>query len=70
MKAILVFFLLLASIFFLPSSTLAGQLEGGVTPGTNDPNIRCSPGGSYRSCLPPSPPKPPCDPYIRKDCLP
>ncbi|KAG5002194.1 hypothetical protein AAZX31_08G328600 [Glycine max] len=68
MKAILVFILLLASIFFLPSSTLARQLEV-VTGGTQNPNnpaFKCSRGGSYRPCAPSnSPPRPPCNGYIR-----
>ncbi|KAH1054421.1 hypothetical protein AAZX31_08G328500 [Glycine max] len=56
MKAIIVFFLLLASVFFLPSSTLARQLlqKGGVTGCTSNPNIPCYP-----------PPKRACPIYIR-----
>ncbi|KAL2337050.1 hypothetical protein Fmac_011496 [Flemingia macrophylla] len=67
MKGFLIAFLLLASVFFLPSSTLARQLyekavdATPVTPGTGDPNkpaIKCDPGKPYSECLKPkTPPK-------------
>ncbi|KAK8466653.1 hypothetical protein PHAVU_008G140113 [Phaseolus vulgaris] len=68
MKAILIAFLLFASLFILPTSTLARQLKG-VSPGTRDPNnpaIKCDPGKSYRTCNPAAAkPTPPCSPYVR-----
>ncbi|ESW12758.1 hypothetical protein PHAVU_008G139900 [Phaseolus vulgaris] len=67
MKTILIAFLLFASLFTLPTSTLARQLKG-VSLGTRDPNnptIKCDPGKSYRTCIPAKKPTPPCSPYVR-----
>ncbi|QCE11069.1 hypothetical protein DEO72_LG10g2302 [Vigna unguiculata] len=66
MKAILIAFLLFASLFFLPTSTTARQLKEGSfqTGDPNKPAVNCPPGQSYRSCSPSPKPKPPCSPYI------
>ncbi|KAK7373476.1 hypothetical protein VNO80_06885 [Phaseolus coccineus] len=67
MKAILIAFLLFASLFMLPTSTLGRELKG-VSSGTGDPNspaIKCDP--AYRRCIPPAkpPPPPPCSIFVR-----
>ncbi|QCE11071.1 hypothetical protein DEO72_LG10g2304 [Vigna unguiculata] len=68
MKAILIAFLLFASLFFLPTSTTARQLKEGSfqTGDPNKPAVNCPPGQSYRSCSPSPKPKPPCSPYKRR----
>ncbi|KOM37704.1 hypothetical protein LR48_Vigan03g108600 [Vigna angularis] len=80
MKAIFIAFLLFASLFFLPASTMARELKEGTFQ-TGDPNnaaVNCPPGQSYRSCNPSSttptpptssepPPPPPCSDY-RRNC--
>ncbi|KAL2337052.1 hypothetical protein Fmac_011498 [Flemingia macrophylla] len=62
MKGFLIAFLLLASVFFLPSSTLARQLyekavdATPVTRRTGDPSkstIKCDPGKPYGECQKP-----------------
>ncbi|KAG2405162.1 uncharacterized protein HKW66_Vig0044170 [Vigna angularis] len=68
MKAILIAFLLFASLFFFPTLTMARQLNEGTfqTGNPNDPNnpaIKCPPCQPYRNCLPS--PTPPCSPYVR-----
>ncbi|QCE11086.1 hypothetical protein DEO72_LG10g2319 [Vigna unguiculata] len=74
MKAILIAFLLFASVFFLPTSTLARELkeETFQTGDPNNPAVKCSPGEGYRNCspssTPPAPPTlsaPPCSDYTR-----
>ncbi|KAG5138591.1 hypothetical protein JHK82_023322 [Glycine max] len=57
MKAIIVFFLLLASVFFLPSSTLARQLLQKETNETRDPThpATCSSNNGYINCKPSAP---------------
>ncbi|XP_057757412.1 uncharacterized protein LOC130976542 [Arachis stenosperma] len=78
MKAIFIAFLLLASMAFLPSSTLAArEIKGekaarhaAVTAPTNNPNkpsVNCPPSSPYRECLKPRPPPAPkCSDYTRR----
>ncbi|XP_027337856.1 uncharacterized protein LOC113851544 [Abrus precatorius] len=69
MKAILIAFLLLATVIFLPSLTLARELKATEVFNNGDPQkpaIKCDPNKSYRSCLPPkAAPKATCNPYSR-----
>ncbi|TKY66271.1 hypothetical protein E2542_SST09138 [Spatholobus suberectus] len=69
MKAVLIAFLLLTSVFYLPSSTLARELKAVETFQTGDPTkpaIKCDPNKPYSGCLPPkTPAKPPCSDYTR-----
>ncbi|BAT84717.1 hypothetical protein LR48_Vigan03g170100 [Vigna angularis] len=64
MKAIFIAFLLFASLFFLPTSTMARQLkEGSVQTGALKKNaVTCSPGKGYRKCVPSRAPTPPTSP--------
>ncbi|BAT84720.1 hypothetical protein VIGAN_04216100 [Vigna angularis var. angularis] len=73
MKAIFIAFLLFASLFFLPTSTMARQLKEGSfqTGDPTKPAVKCSPGQGYRNCIPsraptpPTSPAPPCSAYSR-----
>ncbi|KAL1322980.1 hypothetical protein AAHE18_14G238100 [Arachis hypogaea] len=79
MKAIFIAFLLLASMAFLPSSTLAAREVKGekaatytvVTAPTKNPNnpiVNCPPNRGYRECRlkPRLPPAPKCSGYSRR----
>ncbi|BAT84719.1 uncharacterized protein HKW66_Vig0044190 [Vigna angularis] len=63
-------FLLFASLFFLPTSTMARQLNGGtISRGNPNQPLTCRNQGSYRNCLPLKLPPPPssqsCSSYKR-----
>ncbi|KAK7339525.1 hypothetical protein VNO77_20197 [Canavalia gladiata] len=71
MKGILIaIFLLLASVIFPPTSTIARELKATERLQTGDPTkpaINCDPNKPYSSCVPPKPPAAPrCPTYTRK----
>ncbi|CAJ1949042.1 unnamed protein product [Sphenostylis stenocarpa] len=58
MKAFLIAFLLFASVFIIPTSTLARELNEGSfqTEDPNNPAVKCDTNNGYRSCYATTPP--------------